>query len=68
MTSEKDYVAYLLRLWRVRGKGKPTWRASVESARTGEHKGFTNLDDLFGFLRQQTDTSPDSDEGATVPS
>jgi hypothetical protein len=68
MTSEKDYGAYLLRLWRVRSKGKPTWRASVESARTGEHKGFTNLDDLFDFLRQQTDTSPDSDEGATVPS
>jgi hypothetical protein len=65
MTVETDYVAYLLRLWRVRSDGKTAWRASVESARTGEHKRFTNLDDLFDFLRQQTGAAPDSDESAT---
>jgi hypothetical protein len=65
MTAERDYEAYLLRLWRVHSEGKIAWRASVENAHTGERKGFTNLDDLFGFLRQQTGASPDSDESAT---
>jgi hypothetical protein len=65
MTAEKDYEAYLLRLWQVRSEGKAAWRASVENAHTGERKGFTNLGDLFDFLRQQTGTPPDSDESAT---
>ena len=65
MTAERDYEAYLLRLWRVYSQGKAAWRASVENAHTAERKGFTNLDDLFDFLRQQTGTSPDSDESAT---
>jgi hypothetical protein len=65
MTAERDYEAYLLRLWRVHSEGKAAWRASVENAHTGERKGFTNLDHLFDFLRQQTGASPDSDESAT---
>ena len=55
----------MLRLWRVHSEGKAAWRASVENAHTGECKGFTNLDDLFDFLRQQTGASPDSDESVT---
>jgi hypothetical protein len=55
----------LLRLWRVSSEGKTAWRASLESARTGERKGFTSLGDLFRFLRQQTGTAPCSDESAT---
>jgi hypothetical protein len=67
MAVEKDYAAYLLRLWRVSREGKTAWRASLESARTGKRKGFTNLDDLFQFLRQQTDTLPDSGESTPGP-
>ena len=63
MTVERDYVAYLLRLWRVSEDGKATWRASLENAHTGEHKGFTNLDDLFDFLQRQVGTSVDLDRG-----
>jgi hypothetical protein len=33
---------------------KAVWRASLESVRTGERKVFASLDDLFGFLREQT--------------
>ncbi|MBN2005580.1 MAG: hypothetical protein JXA21_19630 [Anaerolineae bacterium] len=62
MTTERDYEAYLLRLWRVRREGKVAWRASVENAHTGERKGFTTLEALFDFLRRQTGASPDSDE------
>lgn len=47
-------MAYLLRLWRVKDKGKTHWRASLENAHTGERKGFAGLDELFAFLQQQT--------------
>ncbi len=63
-----DYLSYLLRLWRVTGEasGEETavWRASLESALTGERKGFAGMDDLFDFLQRQTGISPDekSDE------
>lgn len=60
-TEQPDYLSYLLRLWQVRSDEdvhqsaeKPVWRASLESALTGERKGFASLDDLFDFLRAQT--------------
>jgi hypothetical protein len=70
---EPDYLAYLLRLWRVSrgensqlGKKEPVWRAALESPGTHEQIGFDNLDALFEFLRQQTsgvvDGMADGDE------
>ena len=60
---QPDYLSYLLRLWRV-SEEKATWRASLESSRTGERKGFASLDDLFDFLHRQIDAVSDenSDE------
>jgi hypothetical protein len=49
-----EYIAYMLRLWPVRNKTKQVWRASLEDAHTGERVGFASLDELFGYLRQQT--------------
>jgi hypothetical protein len=56
-----DYLSYLLCLWRVSGDGEPhnvgrkaIWRASLESTRTGERRGFASLDELFDFLQEQT--------------
>ena len=57
--NQKDYVSYMLRMWRDRGdeKAGPSkeapWRASLQSPRTGEMVGFASLDDLFDFLRGQ---------------
>jgi len=61
------YLSYLLRLWQVSGDAEsnrgdekprrvehPTWRASLESSYIGGRKVFGTLDDLFGFLREQT--------------
>jgi hypothetical protein len=48
-----DYQSYLLRLWRDNNEEKG-WRASLESAQSGERKGFADLDALFDFLRRQT--------------
>jgi hypothetical protein len=47
------YQSYLLRLWQV-NEGEGGWRASLESAQTGERRGFATLDDLFDYVRSQT--------------
>jgi hypothetical protein len=58
------YLSYLLRLWRVEDRGEApgvdeaVWRASLESAHTGEKKTFASMDDLFEFLRGQTGQPP----------
>lgn len=49
------YRAYLLRLWPVHSAGTITWRASLESAQTKEHRGFANLQELFTFLEDEVD-------------
>jgi hypothetical protein len=57
------YISYLLRLWQTRREGKLIWRASLESPHTGERRGFTNLEELFGFLEKEVsraDQGPDS--------
>ncbi|MBN1642705.1 MAG: hypothetical protein JXA09_15830 [Anaerolineae bacterium] len=49
----REYIAYLLRLWLVRREEGAAWRASLESARTGERLGFASVDQLFDFLRRR---------------
>ena len=61
----QEYQSYLLRLWRTSSHGKPTWRASLESAQTGELRGFADLASLFAFLEEQT--SGNSERGARPP-
>lgn len=58
---QQRYVAYLLRLWQVKGEGTIGWRASLESPRTGESQGFASLDDLFLFLKRQTRMPSEAD-------
>jgi hypothetical protein len=47
-----SYRAYLLRIWRVQSERGPLWRASLEDARTGERRGFPDLEALYGFLQE----------------
>ncbi|MGD8969527.1 MAG: hypothetical protein PVI07_18635 [Anaerolineae bacterium] len=63
---ETHYLAYLLRLWRD-SDVENVWRASLESAGTGERWGFTGLDDLLGFLQERTRTLPDEGETRVGP-
>jgi hypothetical protein len=55
----RDYVSYLLRMWqdsRDEEQSCPTeatWRATLQSPHTGDLVGFSNLEDLFAFLRGQ---------------
>ncbi len=53
---ERQYYAYLLRLWRVETGARPVWHASLEDPHTGERKGFANLNSLFDFLIEQMGT------------
>jgi hypothetical protein len=41
-------------MWSVRVDGKKVWRASLETTAARQREGFASLDELFGFLRQQT--------------
>ena len=57
-TEPGRYLAYMLRLWQVGGGDEPTWRALLESPHTGERRGFADLETLFEFLREQTESQP----------
>jgi hypothetical protein len=65
--AQPDYLAYLLRLWRVRGDGEggAGWRALVKSPLTGEQHGFASLEELCEFLRRQTRAGPEDDESSS---
>jgi predicted ester cyclase len=54
MAEPQEYMAYLLRLWRVIAQGSTAWRARIENVHTGEPHGFANLDELCAFLNEQT--------------
>jgi hypothetical protein len=51
----RDYLSYLLRVWRTGSAESAVWRASLENPFTGERRGFAGLKDLFAYLLAQTD-------------
>lgn len=54
-----EYRTYLLRLWAAEASDANgvAWRAALENPRTGERWGFANLEQLFAFLMDQTETA-----------
>jgi hypothetical protein len=58
----QDYQSYLLRLWRSGSRRNPAWRASLESAQTGERRGFADLESLVAFLDEQTGADARSED------
>lgn len=58
MDSQNDaYLAYLLRLWRVR-ETRDRWRVSLEDARTRELRGFASLEEALAFLQREMSARP----------
>jgi hypothetical protein len=49
-SESRRYQAYLLRLWQASEGEAVMWRALLEDPRTGERRGFADLDSLFAFL------------------
>jgi hypothetical protein len=64
----RDYIAYLLRLWRTGDSSAGVWRASLESPGSGERRGFANVQDLFEFLKRQMDEDEAPSADAEPPS
>jgi hypothetical protein len=58
----RDYVAYLLRLWRETSGGSSRWRASLQDPHSGERIGFASLTELFGYLRREIGGPPERDQ------
>ena len=50
----RDYLSYLLRVWRVEVRERTVWRASLECADTGERVGFADLEALCRYLQVET--------------
>jgi hypothetical protein len=46
------YRAHLLRYWREH-QSPSAWRFSLEDVRTGERRGFADLDALIAFLHAE---------------
>jgi hypothetical protein len=61
----RRYRAYLLRLWWAGHDGEAGWRASLEEPHTGVRHGFATLEQLFAFLKEQADNSPNSDDASS---
>lgn len=51
-----NYSAYLVRLWQE--TPQTAWRASAQSAITGQKHYFATLAELFVFLEEQTSNAP----------
>jgi hypothetical protein len=55
---QPEYVAYLLRMWRVPGGGGTDWRASLERPRNGERVLFASLEKAIDFLLARAGAPP----------
>ena len=60
-----DYMAFLLRLWRVDEAEGVQWHASLEEPGTGERRGFANINRLCAFLEEQCSGTDDQFTEAT---
>lgn len=50
--TKRDYMAYLLRIWREKSDG--SWRALLENPHSGERAAFATLPELITFLEGKT--------------
>lgn len=52
LVKQTQYYSYLLRIWQSNDGEPLVWRASLESAFTGQQYYFATLRELFEFLEQ----------------
>jgi hypothetical protein len=65
--NKNSYLSYLLRIWQAKEHRGKSWMASLEKPDSGTRKGFSRLEDLFDFLRDQT-AEMSSDQPTDSPS
>lgn len=47
---QSNYQSYMIRIWYVENEGEMLWRATLESASTGERVGFSSIQGLLDYL------------------
>jgi hypothetical protein len=62
-----EYIAFLLRMWRVPEDGGAHWRASLERPGDGQQLAFTDLEAAFDYLRRQAGQPPSVPPAADHP-
>ncbi len=66
--NQKDYFAYMLRLWRECNNGVCStseggfWRASLQSTHSNNRLMFASLDELYHFLQIQVGLDPQAND------
>ena len=57
-----SYRSYLLRMWREERGKEVVWRASLESAQTGERWSFATVDGLVEFIYERITEPADANQ------
>ena len=47
-----EYLPELIRIWEAHTNDEKTWRASLERPGLKERVGFSNIDELFAFIKE----------------
>lgn len=61
LVRQTQYYSYLLRIWQSNEHDPYVWRASLESAFTGQQYTFATLAELYEFLEQLAVISANSE-------
>jgi hypothetical protein len=61
------YYSYLLRLWQTENPQNQAWLASLEDPHTRQIVSFTSLEQLFEFLKTQTNLKAEASGTRTTP-
>ncbi len=56
--SQRAYVSYLLRIWRLERGGSEVMRFTLINTRGGEERRFSRLEDLVRFLANPSSLPP----------
>ncbi len=54
-----DYIAYMVRIWKVNTNGETGWRIFIESPHTKESKFFSNFSELNDYLARMANELPE---------
>ena len=55
------YYSYLIRIWKAHTNDEHTWRASLERPGLKERVGFSDIEGLFAFIKEDLSWN-DSDD------
>ncbi len=58
-TEKPQHISFLLRMWCADEAGCSIWRASLEMPETGKRIGFPNLEQLFIYLIDLSESQKD---------